>query len=220
MLVLLAACDRSPGTAPAPASQTGDSWIRGDIDQRFAIVAKQLRGFDAAMVETGYRYGELYWAGEDRNWEYAAYQLEKIETAIANGLERRPKRAASAARLTPALERVRASLHPLHGTWLASSPHSTPSKCFDSVKVAGATADVGTAAERHAPSIKVPMDASRRLRRAHAFRAPAELTPSQGAGATASWPPRARSRRGRSRARGRAACRYRAAFSSHSCGSS
>lgn len=48
------------------------------------------------MVETGYRYSELYWAGQDQNWQYADYQLEKIPTAIESGLERRPKRVASA----------------------------------------------------------------------------------------------------------------------------
>jgi hypothetical protein len=48
------------------------------------------------LVETGYRYQELYWAGQDQNWEYANYQLEKIKLAKENGLERRPKRAKSA----------------------------------------------------------------------------------------------------------------------------
>lgn len=48
------------------------------------------------MVETGYKYQELYWAGQDENWQYAEYQLEKIKVAIENGLERRPKRANSA----------------------------------------------------------------------------------------------------------------------------
>jgi hypothetical protein len=68
---------------------------------------KHLRGFDVALVETGYRYGELYWAGKDENWEYATYQLEKIETAVANGTERRPKRAASARMLEGALAPVK-----------------------------------------------------------------------------------------------------------------
>jgi hypothetical protein len=49
-----------------------------------------------AMVETGYRYTELYWAAQDDNWGYADYQIKKIRTAVENGLERRPKRAASA----------------------------------------------------------------------------------------------------------------------------
>lgn len=48
------------------------------------------------MVETGHRYVELYWAGEDGNWEFAKYQLEKIKHTIELGIERRPKRAVSA----------------------------------------------------------------------------------------------------------------------------
>ncbi len=71
--------------------------------ERFALVAKHLRGFDMAMVETGYRYNQLYWAGHDENWEYATYQLEKIRTAVNNGTQRRPKRHESAAMLEPAL---------------------------------------------------------------------------------------------------------------------
>jgi CRISPR/Cas system CSM-associated protein Csm2 small subunit len=63
------------------------------------------------MVETGYRYQELYWAGQDQNWEYAEYQLEKIKIAIANGLERRPKRAKSAQHfLTYVLPEMKKSL--------------------------------------------------------------------------------------------------------------
>jgi len=49
-----------------------------------------------AMAETGYRYNELYCAAQDENWGYAEYQVKKIRTAVENGLERRPKRAASA----------------------------------------------------------------------------------------------------------------------------
>jgi hypothetical protein len=75
----------------------GTEWIfEGDEDARHERIARQLRGFDVAMAEVGYRYTELHWAGHDRNWGYAEYQLEKIRTAIANGLERRPRRAASA----------------------------------------------------------------------------------------------------------------------------
>ncbi len=48
------------------------------------------------MLETDYRYQELYWAGKDKNWEYAAYLNKKIRKAIETGLERRPARAASA----------------------------------------------------------------------------------------------------------------------------
>jgi hypothetical protein len=48
------------------------------------------------MVEIGYRYQELYWAGVDSNWEYADYQVKRIDLALENALERRPKRRASA----------------------------------------------------------------------------------------------------------------------------
>jgi hypothetical protein len=88
----LTACTQSP---PATASGEG-GWLAGTADQKFDTVAKHLRGFDMAMVETGYRYNELYWAAQDGNWGYAQYQIQKIRTAVENGLERRPKRAASA----------------------------------------------------------------------------------------------------------------------------
>ncbi len=71
-------------------------WIKGNEQEKLETIENQFRGFDMAMVETGYRYQELYWAGRDENWEYADYQLEKIQKAIKNGLERRPKRTASA----------------------------------------------------------------------------------------------------------------------------
>ena len=79
-----------------PSTPAGtDGWLKGNEQEKFETIAHQLRGFDLAMVETGYRYQELYWAGQDQNWDYAKYHLEKIELAIKNGLERRPKRAPS-----------------------------------------------------------------------------------------------------------------------------
>lgn len=106
-LVVLSACSREKPTVttsssaapPAQGTAVPDDarWLlAGSSDQRFARVAKHLRGFDVAMIETGYRYSELYWAGRDRNWDYADYQLRKIEIAVANGVERRPRRAESA----------------------------------------------------------------------------------------------------------------------------
>ena len=92
MVVILFACN----SRVENKSSGADGWLKGDEVQKFETIAKQLRGFDMAMVETGYRYQELYWAGKDENWEYASYQAEKIKVAIGNGLERRPKRAESA----------------------------------------------------------------------------------------------------------------------------
>lgn len=71
-------------------------WLTGDTRQKLETITDHLRGFDMAMVETGYRYNELYWAGYDENWEYARYQIEKIALALDRGLERRPARAQSA----------------------------------------------------------------------------------------------------------------------------
>jgi hypothetical protein len=71
-------------------------WLTGDTSEKLETITNHLRGFDMAMVETGYRYNELYWAGEDENWDYARYQIEKIALAMDRGLERRPARAESA----------------------------------------------------------------------------------------------------------------------------
>lgn len=79
----------------ASSNSQGD-WIKGTATEKIKIIETQFRGFDNAMVETGYRYQELYWAGQEQNWEYANYQLEKIKITIENGLQRRPKRAKSA----------------------------------------------------------------------------------------------------------------------------
>jgi hypothetical protein len=78
------------------ASNGRPEWIGGDADERFARVEKHLRGFDVAMTEIGYRYTELYFAVTDRNWDYADYQLGKIQLVLELAVERRPKRARSA----------------------------------------------------------------------------------------------------------------------------
>lgn len=79
-----------------PAKKSAASWLTGDTNHKLEQLAKHHRGFDMAMVETGYRYSEVYFAGQEKNWEYALYQAEKIKVAIESGFERRPKRRASA----------------------------------------------------------------------------------------------------------------------------
>jgi hypothetical protein len=83
-------CSRSSATTP------GAAWLASERAEQNVQLERHLRGFDVAMMETGYRYVELYWAGRDANWDAAAYHVEKIRLAIENGLERRPKRATSA----------------------------------------------------------------------------------------------------------------------------
>lgn len=87
LVLLLQSCDRHNEKL---------TWLSSDKDSALVQIEKQFRGFDLAMKEVGYRYNELYFAGVDENWDYAKYHLEKIKTAIDNGLERRPKRALSA----------------------------------------------------------------------------------------------------------------------------
>lgn len=124
--------DAAPAAVPAPASGPAGgegAWLTGDVDERFTLVAKHLRGFDVAMVETGYRYVELYWAGTDRNWSYAEYQVGKIRTAVANGVERRPRRAPSARMLDGALDLVSQAIRSRDPTAFAASFGTLTATC-------------------------------------------------------------------------------------------
>jgi hypothetical protein len=71
---------------------THGSWLKGDKEHFVEAIERQFDGFSRSMVEVHYRYDELYWAGQDQNWEYADYQLEHIVEAIEKGFERRPAR--------------------------------------------------------------------------------------------------------------------------------
>jgi hypothetical protein len=71
-------------------------WLAAEDDARRDQLEHHLRGLDVAMFEIGHRFNELYYAGQDRNWPYAQYQVEKVELALRLALERRPARAASA----------------------------------------------------------------------------------------------------------------------------
>ncbi|MBI4266727.1 MAG: hypothetical protein HY657_20360 [Acidobacteria bacterium] len=133
-----AACTQSlPPPAATAAGQ--DGWLAGTVDEKFETVATQLRGFDMAMVETGYRYNELYWAAQDRNWGYAEYQAGKIRTAIESGLKRRPLRAKSAETfLTVALPAVEDAIKQRDSNLLQQqlgALRSTCNTCHEAEKV-------------------------------------------------------------------------------------
>lgn len=111
---------RAEGRGPHHGGASGDTdWLSGTVNQRFATVARQLRGFDVAMIEVGYRYGELFWAGRDANWEFAAYQVEKIRTSVRNAVQRRPARGKSAGVLEGALPDVEAAIRAKDGALFA-----------------------------------------------------------------------------------------------------
>ena len=94
--LLLGGCLATCGCGSTFTSASGPTWLSRDHDEQRLQLERHLRGFDVAMMEVGHRYIDLYWAGEDANWEAAAYELQKLRLAIENGLERRPKRATSA----------------------------------------------------------------------------------------------------------------------------
>jgi len=89
--VMIGACQQA-----AEKETIESEWLGAGLQEMAENIETQFRGFDMAMVETGYRYKELYWAGTDENWDYARYHTEKLETAIRNGFIRRPAREASA----------------------------------------------------------------------------------------------------------------------------
>ncbi len=92
LLILLTACNQTP----QPMSPSGkEGWLKGSAHDQMDTVARHLRGNDLAMWEVGYRYGELYWAGSEGNWDLAAYQMKKIRLAMDLAVERRPNRVAS-----------------------------------------------------------------------------------------------------------------------------
>lgn len=108
VFVAVTACAHTPPVAPVPEEAR---WLlERQGDERFVRVAAHLRGLDLAMSEVGVRYAELFWAGGDRNWDLATYQLGKLELALARGLERRPKRAASAAMFSAPVAVLREAL--------------------------------------------------------------------------------------------------------------
>jgi len=110
---ILAACTVTadpPAPAAAEDNDSADSWLQGTVDERLDTVADQLRGFGATMVEVDHRYIELYFAGQDRNWEYAAHQVGEIGEALEYGLQRRPERSQNAAMLEPAMDAVQAAI--------------------------------------------------------------------------------------------------------------
>ena len=113
-LLLLIGCEHDL----SPEVSAEAHWLLDSTErQRVAQLSRHLRGFDMAMVEVGYRYNQLHGATQERNWEYAEYQLGKLELAIALGLERRPARAASAAMINAPIAAFRTALE-------GRSPHA------------------------------------------------------------------------------------------------
>ena len=99
LLCLVSLATLSVGAAACHNGPPLTGWIQGSESERWAAAERHFRGLDVAMVEIGYRYQELHFAGDDGNWAFAAYQLKKIGLSLDRALERRPKRRASAEQL-------------------------------------------------------------------------------------------------------------------------
>lgn len=89
LVVIGCGSDTTEGTAQG-------EWIKGSEQEKLEAIESHIGGLGTAMIQIDHRYQELYWAGKDENWEYADYQLEDLEGALRKGLQRRPRRAASA----------------------------------------------------------------------------------------------------------------------------
>jgi hypothetical protein len=78
----------------------GPGWLVAlKPDARIPAIQRQLRGFDTTMAEVSYRYGEMYFAGVEGNWDYAAHMAMTLERALRLGLERGPSRKPNAENL-------------------------------------------------------------------------------------------------------------------------
>lgn len=96
-LLLLTGCSAEPNQEAQPARGANDWLLSAEDDEaRFALIEKQLRGFDQPMWEVGERFQRLHDALARGNYELASYHWEKIRTTIENGIAKRPARAENA----------------------------------------------------------------------------------------------------------------------------
>lgn len=99
------------GCNAAPAAEQEPTWIQATDEDREQVIARHFRGMDVAMLEIDHRFTELYFAGQDGNWDYAGHQVEHMEEALDLALERRPRRAPSArGHFFPAMARMEAAV--------------------------------------------------------------------------------------------------------------
>ena len=105
--VMLAAAGFSAGWGIALAQHVhrhgaseGPGWLVAlKPDARIPAIQRQLRGFETTMAEVSYRYNEMYFAGVEGNWDYAAHMAMTLEHALRLGLDRSPSRKANAENL-------------------------------------------------------------------------------------------------------------------------
>jgi hypothetical protein len=108
LMIILPACIQKKGGE----NSYHTDWLGSSRDEVYSNIEEQFQGFSRTMVEVSQRYHELYWAGQDENWQFAAYQHEHIEEALEQGFKRRPEREFSARSfMTVALPAIEEAIH-------------------------------------------------------------------------------------------------------------
>jgi hypothetical protein len=143
--ILMQSCQNT--TVSNDESYTAE-WLGENKQEIIDNIEEQLQGFSRTMVETGYRYKELYWAGMDNNWEYADYQREHIMEAMDQGFIRRPERIQSAQQFMnvalPAMEEAIISNDPEKFLSAFTSLTSSCNTCHAMEEVAFMTVKIPT----------------------------------------------------------------------------
>ena len=74
-----------------------EDWRKTAPDgEKIDKLVKVMPGASNLMLQMGDRYRNLYWAAQQKKWEFAAYQAEEMEDLIETLQITRPKRAVTA----------------------------------------------------------------------------------------------------------------------------
>lgn len=81
------------GAVVAEAAETGMDIYQGTLESRVNSLASVQPGLGVIMHEIGYRFANIYWAGNGGNWGLAQYQLKELLEAQEVAKVTRPQRA-------------------------------------------------------------------------------------------------------------------------------
>jgi hypothetical protein len=144
-IYLMMSCQTTPGKNDQVYTT---EWLGDSKQEIIDNIELQFQGFSRTMMETGYRYKELYWAGMDNNWEYADYQREHIEEAMNQGFIRRAEHRQSAQQFLnvalPAMEEAISSNDPEKFLSSFTSLTSSCNTCHAMEEVAFMTVKIPT----------------------------------------------------------------------------
>jgi hypothetical protein len=81
----------------AAVAVANDDWHeRGSMEKKVENLVRVMPGASNLMIEMGFRYQNLYWAGKQGKWEFGEYQAEEMESLLKTLMITRPKRAKTA----------------------------------------------------------------------------------------------------------------------------